>query len=104
VLRLYGIPVAEDDVLWLVYRLRQVGRATDVSAAAMIEKGLRDELVAVALTTEERTAILGVLDNPADGLAELRGRLLTNHHLYSQLVAEWGATGGGSSAVLRERR
>jgi hypothetical protein len=75
VLRLYGIPVAEDDVLWLVYRLRQVGRATDVSAAAMIEKGVREEVIMVALTEHERTAILGVVDAPSDGLAELRGAL-----------------------------
>lgn len=28
------------------------------------------------LTPEERTAILGVLDDPPDGLTELRGALL----------------------------
>jgi hypothetical protein len=74
-LRLYGVPVARDEAIWLVYRLRQVGRAGDLSAAAMIEKGIRDELIAVALTVDERDAILGVLDDPPDGLAELRGKL-----------------------------
>jgi hypothetical protein len=65
VLRLYGIPAAPDDALWLVYKLRQVGRADDLTAVAMIEKGVREELVMVALTEDERTAILGVLDDPA---------------------------------------
>jgi hypothetical protein len=79
VLRLYGVPVAPDHALWLVYKLRQVGRANDLTAANMIEKGLRDELVAVALTVEERDSILGVLDDPPDGLAELRGKLASDH-------------------------
>jgi hypothetical protein len=35
----------------------------------------------VALTREQRTAILGVLDDPPDGLAELRGRLLHDHEI-----------------------
>jgi hypothetical protein len=74
VLRLFGVPVAPEDALWLIDQ-RQVGRANDLTAAGMIEKGIRDELVAVALTVEERDAILGVLDDPPDRLAELRGKL-----------------------------
>jgi hypothetical protein len=33
----------------------------------------------VGLTREERTAVLGVLDDPPDGLAELRGALMREH-------------------------
>jgi hypothetical protein len=40
---------------------------------------LCDELVAVAFTVEERDSILGVLDDPPDGLAELRGTLARDH-------------------------
>jgi hypothetical protein len=67
--------MAADDALWLVYKLRQVGRADDLTAANIIEKGVREELVMVALSEHERTAILGVLDDQPDGLAELRGTL-----------------------------
>jgi hypothetical protein len=59
--------------------LHQVGRADDLTAAAMIEKGVREELIMVALTEDERTAILGVLDDPPDGLAELRGALARDY-------------------------
>jgi hypothetical protein len=67
-LRLYGCPVTEEDGRWLVDRLQQDGRASAVTAAAIIEKGLDRELYAVALTPDERTAILGVLVGMPDGL------------------------------------
>jgi hypothetical protein len=54
-LRLYGVPVAPDDALWLIDQLRQVGRADDLTAAAMIEKGVQDELIMVALTVDPKT-------------------------------------------------
>ena len=50
-----------------------------VSAALMLEKGVDRDLYAVGLTREERTAVLGVLDDPPDGLAELRGKLTREH-------------------------
>ena len=59
----------------------RVGRADDLSAAAAIERGLAVEAQLIALTTSERTAILGVLDDPPDGLAALRGVLLRAHRL-----------------------
>jgi hypothetical protein len=60
---------------WLVDQLRQVGRARDLTAAAMVEGATRRELVAVALTENEPTAVLGVFDDPPDGLAALGGLL-----------------------------
>lgn len=47
-----------------------------VAAALMLEKGVERNLYAVGLSREERTAVLGVLDDPPDGLAELRGALM----------------------------
>ena len=44
----------------------------------MIEKGVERELYAVALTAAERDAILAVLEDPPEGLAELRGALARN--------------------------
>lgn len=51
----------------------------DFSAATAIEDGLEIEAQLIALTPSERTAILRVLDDPPDGLAELRGVLLRDH-------------------------
>ena len=45
------------------------------SAAEMIERGVARDLYAVAVTPEERDAILSVLEDPPDGLVELRGVL-----------------------------
>lgn len=78
-LHLYGVPVSADDARQLVDRLYQDAHADAVSAALVVEKGLDRELYAVALTREQRTAVLGVLDEPPEGLAELRGRLLRSH-------------------------
>lgn len=54
-------------------------RRRAVSAALMLEKGVDRDLYAVGLSREERTAILGVLRDPPDGLAELRGALTTRN-------------------------
>ena len=80
-LRLAGIPLMDDDARTLVDLLLRVGRADDLSDAAAIERGLAVEAKLIALTTSERTAILGVLDDPPDGLAALRGVLLRAHRL-----------------------
>lgn len=56
--------------------LLRVGRAGDLSAAAAIERALAIDGKLIALTPAERVATLGVLDDPPDGLAELRGLLM----------------------------
>jgi hypothetical protein len=76
---LYGCPVAPEDAAWLVAELYRDAHAPGVSAALMIEKGIERELYAVALTPDERTAILGCLVDAPDSLAEFRGRLATDH-------------------------
>lgn len=79
VLRLAGIPVSDPDARTLVDLLLRVGRHDDLTAAATIEHALTQPLVIAPLTPDERTAVLGVLDDPPDGLAELRGALLAEH-------------------------
>jgi hypothetical protein len=44
-------------------------------AAEMIAKGVERELYAVAVTPDERDAMLSVLEDPPVSLAELRGAL-----------------------------
>ena len=73
--RMFGIPVANDDCKILVDLLMRVGRVDDLAAAATIEHGLKMEAQLIALPIDERDAILGALDDPPDGLAELRGVL-----------------------------
>lgn len=49
------------------------GSPAALSAAAMIQKGVDRDLYAVALSAEERDAILAVLEDPPEALADLRG-------------------------------
>ena len=79
--RLLVIPITDDDARWLVTRLFRDAHASAVSAALMITRGVELDLYAVALTPAERNAILGVLDDPPDSLAELRGALVRDHQL-----------------------
>ncbi len=78
-LRLYGIPVAEPDARRLVASLIADGSHTAHHAAAIITNGLDRQLAAVALPPAERTAILAQLEEPTEGLAELRGALIRDH-------------------------
>ncbi len=74
-LHVFGVRVARIDAHTLVDLLLRVGRADDLTAAAAIEKGIRDDLKLVALTPAERDAVLSVLDDAPPELAELRGAL-----------------------------
>lgn len=48
--------------------------------AAIIQNDLDRQIAAVALPPAERTAILTQLEEPTEGLAELRGALLRDLH------------------------
>jgi hypothetical protein len=78
-LHLYGIPVAPEDARHLIATLIADGSPVALSAAEVIEKGVRRELYAVAVTPLERDAILSVLEDPPEGLVELRGVLTRDH-------------------------
>jgi len=73
---LAGIPVADKDVLELARLLREAG-FEDV--AERLEDAYDSEVTVLALTVPEREAILRALDDPPEGLAELRDVLLLEH-------------------------
>ena len=56
------------------------GSHTAHHAAAIIQNDLDRQIAAVALPPAERTAILTQLEEPTEGLAELRGALLRDLH------------------------
>jgi hypothetical protein len=67
---LAGIPVADEDVHALAGMLKDAGER---DAAAVLNLALAQQRRVIALTIPDRDAILGVLDDPPDGLTELRG-------------------------------
>jgi hypothetical protein len=73
---LAGIPVPDRDVLELARLLREA-RFDDT--AEWLEAAFDREARIVALTIPQREEILRALDDPPDGLAELRGVLLDEH-------------------------
>ena len=70
-----GVSITSRDGRWIVDRLREVGRADDVTAAASIEHGLDDGHPVDWLTNGEKDALLSALIDCPDGLGELRGAL-----------------------------
>jgi hypothetical protein len=73
---LAGIPVPDRYILELAGLARGSG-FDDV--ADKLEKAYDLETKVLALTISDREAILRALDDPPDGLAELRGVLLAEH-------------------------
>jgi hypothetical protein len=73
---LAGLPVFDRDVLELTRRLRDAGLD---GAAETLETAYDAERRVAALTIDDRECILRVLDDPPEGLAELRGVLLREH-------------------------
>jgi hypothetical protein len=69
---LAGLPVQDADVLELARLLREVGFE---DTAGRLEDAYDREAKVLALTIAEREQILRALDDPPDGLAELRGVL-----------------------------
>jgi hypothetical protein len=70
---LAGIPINRDLTLELAHLLDNAGHE---QTAGVLVLGLDNERRVVALTIPDRENILSVLDDPPDGLAELRGSLL----------------------------
>lgn len=69
---LAGIRVRDEDI-------RELAGLVDEPAATVLGNAIERETVIVALTIEDRWRILRALDDPPDGLAELRGVLLREH-------------------------
>ncbi len=64
-IRIFGIPIAGDDVRRLVATLLVESTPDALSAATILEKGVARDLYAVALTRGERAAILACQKIPA---------------------------------------
>ena len=73
---LAGLPVPNDRVAELA-ELARAGGAHDL--ADRLEGALDDGVALLALTMDERAIILAALEDPPDGLAELRAVLLNEH-------------------------
>ena len=69
-----GIQVQDEEMLELARLLDDAG--FDDTAEALVV-ALEAEEALVALSIQDREAILGALDDPPDALSELRGVLLT---------------------------
>jgi hypothetical protein len=78
-LRIFGIAVDDEDARALVATLVSDGSTDAIAAAARITAGLDRGRGLVALDPKHRDAILRTLEGPADGLAELRGRLADDY-------------------------
>jgi hypothetical protein len=74
--QLAGVPVSDRDILELARLLRD---ASFSDTAEWLEDAFDREARIVALTIAQREQILRTLDDPPDGLAELRGVLLAEH-------------------------
>ena len=73
---LAGIPVRDQDILELARLLRDAGFD---ETAETVEDAYDQEVKVLALTITDREAMLRTLDDPPDGLAELRCVLLAEH-------------------------
>ena len=78
-LHLAGCPITPEDARHLIATLIADGGPDAMSAAAMIGNGLDGGLFGVGLTTEQKDAILSVLEDTPPGLEELRGVLAREH-------------------------
>lgn len=69
---LAGLRVTSEDV-------RELAGLVEEPTRGVLEKALELGTIIVALTIDDRERILRALDDPPDGLAELRGVLLREH-------------------------
>ena len=76
-----AVGIGDDDARHLVATLIADGTPDALTAAGQITKGVERDLYAIGLTRAERTALLGCLEDPPAGLAELRGVLMRDHSL-----------------------
>ena len=75
-LMLAGVPVAADSVTELVSIVRTAGADELVDR---LERALNDEVKLLGLEIDKQAIILAALDDPPDGLSELRGVLMNEH-------------------------
>jgi hypothetical protein len=78
-MRLYGIPVRNDDIDTLIDLLHRVGRAEDLELAMRLKRGISLGTTLLALSGDERDLLLSVLDDPpkASSNSGVRSRATT---------------------------
>ena len=74
-MRMFGIPIGDEDLRTLVDLLQRVGRAADVDLAERILRNIEEQSTLLPLSPNERDTILSVVDDAPKGLAQLRGAL-----------------------------
>ena len=75
---LEGVSITNREGRWILERLREVGRADDVTAAASIEHGLDNDIPIDWLTNAERLAVMMALIEAPESFVELRKALASN--------------------------
>ena len=73
---LAGVPVSDAATAELAWLVRAAGAD---ELADRLERAIVEEVLLLALTIDERAVILAALEDPPDGLAELRGVLMNEH-------------------------
>ena len=86
-IKLQGVPITKSDARSLVTTLLAVDTPDTVSAARTIYDALYADADSVNLTTEQRDAVLLVLDEPPAMLAQLRGVLAWDHEFRNGPIA-----------------
>jgi hypothetical protein len=76
---LCGAVVGSDEMADLIRTLLDDGDADCVAAADKILAGIGEGRLSFDLDQAQRDAVLGVLNDPPDGLLELRGILARDH-------------------------
>ena len=74
-----GIDVSRQDAANLAATLVAQGTPEALEAAEVIQKAVRLQFARVVLTPAQRQAVLSALDDPPEGLVELRGLLAWAH-------------------------
>ena len=78
-MKIGGVEVSGGDGRTLVDLLLRIGRDADLALAHRIERGYSRQVDEVVLSPAESDHLLGVLDDPPDGLVELRDVLVHDH-------------------------
>jgi hypothetical protein len=78
VLHLAGLPINPESIEWLIRKLAHDGTDDCREAAAVLKKAAINATVIVALTSQNRAAILSVLIDTPEGLGDLRQLMLRN--------------------------
>ncbi len=74
-----GVSITNQDGRWIVERLREIGRADDVTAAASIEYGVDNDIPVDWLNNAEKLSVMMILLDAPASLARLRDTLARDH-------------------------